>query len=311
MQRIDRLEDIEKPYQNAVVTIGNFDGVHIGHQALLHDVVERAATIGGTAVVITFDPHPLQVLTENGHPPQITLLEQKSDLIAATGVDILVVIPFTREFAAISARDFVADLLIKRIGMHTIVIGRDYRFGRNREGDLDLLRTYGETMGFDVRVIDWIQGPRNGIPRISSTAIRNLVMEGELERARKMLGRPYQILGDVAHGRNRGGRLLGFPTANIRLLDELCPKTGIYAVTVECRDGRFMGVANIGYSPTFDDHLFTVEVHILDYHGDLYGEKIRVNFIERLRSEIRFDSLAALSDQIRADIVAARRILSH
>ena len=303
------LNVIDRPFRNAVVTIGNFDGVHIGHQALLHEVVETADRFNGKAVAMTFEPHPMRVLNPDGHPALITLFEQKSELIRTAGIDVLLAIPFTRQFAGIPARDFVADVLVERIGMTAIVIGKDYAFGKDREGNIDRLKEWGVELGYSLHVVDWIQGPQNGSRRISSTNIRQLIMDGDMEHAQKLLGRHYQIRGEVAHGRNRGGRLLGFPTANITLQDELCPKTGVYAVTVELDGTVHQGVANIGYSPTFDDHVFTIEVHLLDFDRDIYGKKIRVNFIERLRDEIRFSGLEQLSEQINLDVLKAREIL--
>jgi riboflavin kinase/FMN adenylyltransferase len=310
MKILERIEDIEKPTKSAVVTIGNFDGVHIGHQALFHTVIEKAEAINGVSVAITFEPHPMRVLTTNGHPPLITLIEQKRELIGRAGIDILICIPFTREFAVISAGDFVKDLLVERLNMKAIVVGRDYTFGSRRQGDLAMLQRMSKDLAFEVLVVDWIQPVNGKSPRISSTRIRELVMDGEMEKARKMLGRHYQIRGQVATGRNRGGRLLGFPTANINLQDELCPKQGIYAVTVEHGGELLKGVANIGYSPTFGDHVFTIEVHILDFKKNIYGDPIRVNFIERLRDEIKFDGIEALSAQIKKDIIRARQVLS-
>lgn len=309
MKIVENLEHIEIPFKNAVLTIGNFDGVHIGHQALLHTVIEEAHKIGGTAVALTFDPHPMRVLNINDQPPLITLKEQKSELIARAGIDVLLRIPFTLEFASVTARSFVEDLLIRRIGMKILVVGRDYSFGRNREGNLDLLKKWAPEMDFEVVVVDWIQPAIGVSKRISSTRIRELVMDGRMEEAKKLLGRYYQIRGEVATGRNRGGRLLGFPTANINLHDELCPKQGIYAVTVEHGQQTFKGVANIGFSPTFEDHIFTVEVHILDFKKNIYGDPIRVNFIQRLRDEIKFQNIQALAAQIRVDIEHARQIL--
>jgi len=311
MQVINDLNAIAQPFEKAVVTTGNFDGVHFGHQALFHEVIERADVIGGTSVAITFEPHPIRVLKQNGHPPLITLLDQKTELIESTGVDVLIVIPFSLEFATFTAREFVADILVKKIGMQAIVVGSDYSFGRNREGNLTLLQEMAGEMGFEVIVRDWIQGPDSKTDRVSSTRVRELVMVGDMARTRKHLGRYYQIRGKVATGRNRGGRLLGFPTANINLQDELSPKTGVYAVTVECQGRQYKGVANIGYSPTFDDHIFTVEVHILDFDQDIYGEDIRVNFIHRLRAEQKFNGIDELSEQINKDVVQAREILAN
>ena len=310
MEFIEQIEKIKKPYHNAVVTIGNFDGVHVGHQALFREVIAKAHELGGTSIAMTFEPHPIRVLKQNGQPPLITLYGQKIELIERTGLDVLICVPFTHDFASISAKDFVEELLVKRIGMRAIVVGKDYTYGKNREGTLERLKADGERLGFEVIVADWIH-VRNSLPgRTSSSLIRELVVDGKVADANKLLGRNYQIRGTVVAGRNRGGKLLGFPTANINLQDELCPKTGIYAVTVECRSKTLKGVANIGYSPTFEDHLFTVEVHILDFREEIYGEKIRVNFIKRIRDEIKFNSISDLSEQIKKDIRAANEVLS-
>ena len=311
MIRISRLEDITAPFNNAVITIGNFDGVHIGHQALFHEVIEKADAVGGTSVAMTFEPHPLRVLQKNDRLPLITLVEQKTELIERSGLDVLICIPFTREFAAMSARAFIEDLLVGTIGMKAIVVGEDYTFGRDREGDIDLLRKFAAEFDYEVIVADWITAARGHEHRISSTRIRDLIMEGRMKQAQKMLGRLYQIRGKVVTGRDRGGKLLGIPTANINLHDELCPKSGIYAVTVDHGSNTYKGVANIGYSPTFDDHQFTVEVHILDFERRIYGDDIRVNFVQRIRDEKKFTSIDQLKDQIHKDIAVAREILSN
>ncbi len=311
MEIIRSLDDISAPFKRAVVTIGNFDGVHLGHQALFHEVVEKAEAIDGTSVAMTFEPHPMRVLNGANHPPLITILDQKIDLIQRLDIDVLIVVPFTRQFAALSPREFVEDVLIRKIGMTAIVVGKDYTYGRNREGTVGLLKTFAELFDFEVLLSDWIQAIRDPEGRISSTRIRELVIEGHVDEVQPLLGRYYQIRGTVTTGRNRGGRLLGFPTANITLQDELCPKTGVYAVTVLCGNEQFDGVANIGYSPTFDDHLFTVEVYILDFDRNIYDRKIRVNFIKRIRDELKFSSIAALSEQIKKDVIEARRILSE
>ena len=311
MKTVTDLNEIRAPFKNAVITIGNFDGVHLGHQALFHEVIEKADAIGGTSVAMTFEPHPMRILKHNNHPPLITLYEQKSELIERTGIDVIVCVPFTKEFASLTARQFIEDLLIRKIGMKAIVVGEDYSFGKNREGNLELLKTFAGQMNFEVIVADWIKMSRKLPDRISSTKVRELVMDGRMQEAHKMLGRHYQIRGIVVTGRDRGGKLLGIPTANINLHDELCPKTGIYAVTVERQGLQLKGVANIGYSPTFDDHEFTVEVHILDFDEDIYGEKIRVNFIQRIRDEKKFSGIDELIEQIHKDIAAAREIFAR
>jgi len=310
MKLIEKLEEIDNPFHNAVITIGNFDGVHIGHQALFHEVMEKADILGGTSIAMTFEPHPIRVLKNNGHPPLITPYHQKIELIEKTGIDVLICIPFTHEFAAITAKEFVLDILLGRIGMQAIVVGKDYTFGKNREGNLNLLKSYAEAFDFEVDVVDWIPVSNNIPSRISSTRIRELLIDGKVREAHKLLGRHYQVSGMVTPGRNRGGKLLGFPTANIKFKEELFPKNGIYAVTVDCLGKKHQGVANIGYSPTFDDNELTVEVHILDFDEDLYGKSIIVKFIERLRDEIKFSGVSELSQQIAQDCIQARNILT-
>jgi riboflavin kinase/FMN adenylyltransferase len=305
------INEIKQPFTNPVVTIGNFDGVHKGHQAIFHQVIEKAESINGTSVAITFEPHPIKVLKKNDPPPLITLYEQKIELIAKTGLDVLICIPFNKEFAAITADRFLEEILVKKIGTKAIVIGKDYSFGKNRKGNISYLKANAARLGYEVIVTDWIPVAQNVDGRISSTRVREIVMEGNVHDAAALLGRHYQIRGKVLAGRNRGGRLLGFPTANIHIVDELCPKTGVYAVTVECRDGHFKGVANIGYSPTFDDHIFTIEVHLLDFNNDLYDQNIRVNFIKRIRDEQKFSNIEELSNQIQKDILTGREILTN
>ena len=310
MQLIENLEQISSVYPNAVVTMGNFDGVHKGHQALIHQVKEKAKALSGTSIAITFDPHPLRALGISS-PPLITRRDQKIELIKATGVDVLICLPFTKELAALSAQSFIEDILVNTIGMKCIVIGPDNTFGKNRSGNIDTLREEGKRLDFETIVSSWVNDAGTDDQRISSTRIRETVMAGDVEQARKFLGRHYQIRGKVIKGRERGGSQLGFPTANIKLHDELCPKLGVYAVTVETEDGgHHKGVANIGFSPTFGDEMFTIEVHILDYEKDLYGSRIRVNMVARLRDEKKFSGIDELASQIQADIQNAKEILS-
>jgi riboflavin kinase/FMN adenylyltransferase len=308
MLLVESLDRISTPFQNAVVTIGNFDGVHKGHQALLKQVISKAEKISGTSVALTFEPHPLRALGIDT-PPVITRHDQKMELLDASGIDVVMCLPFDKAFAAIPAQEFIEKILVNKIGMKAIIIGPDYTFGKNRTGNIALLREQGPILGFETIVADWIKDPASRTHRISSTRIRQIVMDGQVEQARQFLGRHYQIRGKVVKGRSRGGSQLGFPTANIKLHDELCPKFGVYAVTVETIHGKFMGVANIGYSPTFDDHIFTIEVHILNFDQDIYGTRIRVNMVARLRDEKKFADIRELSDQIRKDIDTAKEIL--
>ena len=308
MELIEDLNQIKAPFNNAVVTIGNFDGVHKGHQALFNQVIKKGGQAGGTCIAMTFEPHPLRALGLSS-PPLITRRDQKIELIESSGIDVLLCLPFNKAFAQIPAQEFIEDILVKKIGMKTIVIGPDYTFGKDRVGNIELLKTMGPKLGYETIVSDWIKGDETDTERISSTRIRNLVMDGHVDQAKHFLGRFYQIRGKVIKGRMRGGSQLGFPTANIKLHDELCPKFGVYAVTVETVHGNFDGVANIGFSPTFGDEIFTIEVHILDFNKDIYGSRIRVNMVKRLRDEIKFSNIEQLSDQIRKDIQTAKEIL--
>lgn len=308
MKVIESLAEIEIPFENAVVTIGNFDGVHKGHHSLMDAVIKKAGEIGGTAIVMTFEPHPLKVLRNGSSPPLITLYEQKKERIEASGIDVLICINFTEEFAALDPEYFLEKILVEKIGMKAIVAGRDYAFGKNRKGNIDFLKAMGGKLGYQVVLPDWIECLQEG-DRISSTRIRETILSGDVGRAASMLGRYYQIRGEVVRGRNRGGKLLGFPTANILFQDELCPKYGVYAVTAEIDGKRFDGVANMGVSPTFGDDMFTAEVHLFDFSSDIYGKKIKVDFIARLREEKKFSGLDELSAQIKKDAETAREIL--
>ncbi len=306
MQGIFNLNEIKKPFINPVLTIGNFDGVHKGHLALFDKVKERAKAIAGQSVVMTFEPHPLKIMKPADGPQLITHTGQKLELIEKAGIDIIVCVSFDREFAAIPAREFVNAILVEKIGIREIVVGYDYTFGHNREGDINLLREIGNTFGFVVHLVGPVEIDHT---LVSSTSIRRLVQEGRLEEAGVLLGRDFEVQGTVVRGRNRGGRLLGFPTANLSPHGELLPKRGIYAVRLLIDDVLFNGVTNVGYNPTFGDTGLTVETHVLDYSGDLLGKTIKVHFIKRLRDEKAFKSFEELSAQIAQDIAQAKEVL--
>ncbi|MDC3237135.1 bifunctional riboflavin kinase/FAD synthetase [bacterium] len=308
MELIENIDQIDKPFKNAVFTTGNFDGVHKGHQSLCQQVIEKARQINGTSVVMIFDPHPLETLGKPS-PAPITKKDQKIELIEKCGIDILICIQFDKAFASITAIHFIKEILVKKIGIKAIIMGADYSFGRNRSGSIELLKEQGEIWGFETIISAWTTDTDSGNKRISSTRIRDIVSAGRVDQAMQYLGRHYQIRGKVIKGRERGGSKLGFPTANIKLHDELCPKLGVYAVLVETSLGDFKGVANIGFSPTFGDHLFTIEVHILDFNHDIYNTRIRVNMVKRMRDEIKFDSIEQLSEQISKDIEIAKEVL--
>ncbi len=305
MQVILNLNEIKKPLTNPVLTIGNFDGVHKGHLALFDKVKERAKAIAGQSVVMTFEPHPLKIMRPADGPQLITHTGQKLELIEKAGIDVIVCVSFDREFAAIPARDFVNSILVKKIGIKEIVVGYDYTFGHNREGDINLLREIGNDFGFVVHLVGPIEIDHT---LVSSTSIRRLVQEGRLEEARVLLGRDFEVQGTVVKGQNRGGRLLGFPTANLNPHGELLPKRGVYAVKLLIDDVFYKGVTNVGYNPTFGDTGLTVETHVLDYSGELRGKTIKVHFIKRLRDEKTFKTLEELSGQIAQDIARAEEV---
>ncbi len=308
MKVIRDLEEIRSPLKDPVLTIGNFDGVHKGHLALFERVKSIAKEINGTSVVMTFDPHPIKVLRDGSGPPVITPTPQKLRLIKEAGIDVIICLPFTKEFASIPARDFVKNILVDKIGVRYVVVGYDYAFGRNREGNIESLKKMADEFGFKVEVV----GPVSidGFV-VSSTMIRKLVQEGRLREAKKLLGRNYQVTGIVVKGRNRGARLLGYPTANLKLIDELTPKMGVYAVRVHFNGKVYNGVANIGLNPTFGNGAFSVETHILGFTGDILGKEIRLEFIERLRDEKKFRNPEELSEQIKKDIERAKEILKN
>lgn len=305
MDVISDLRQLEKPLRKPVLTIGNFDGVHKGHLTLFDMAKERARAIDGLSVVMTFDPHPIKVVKPGNGPPLITLTQQKLELIKNAEIDLILCIPFTKQFAAISAHDFIQGILVDRVGISEIIVGHDYTFGRKREGNIRFLEEMGRTFGFVVHVLEPV---RVNNKLVSSTSIRELVQKGNLSEAKELLGRDYQICGTVVRGKNRGGRLLGFPTANLDLIDELVPKAGVYAVEVLIGDQVFHGLTNIGYNPTFGKGPFSVETHVLDFKGDLLDKNIRVRFIERLRDEKPFGSIKDLADQIGRDIVLTREL---
>jgi riboflavin kinase/FMN adenylyltransferase len=307
MEVIHGIDKIKRKFRNPVITIGNFDGVHIGHLGLFQRVKNLAETFGGESIIITFHPHPIKVLSPSNGPPLITPHEQKVQLIEAAGIDVFVVIDFTPEFATMNASDFVQEIIHNKIGARAVVVGPDYRFGHKREGDIPALTRMGRELDFEVHVVPDIT--LNGV-EVSSSTIREFVSGGDLDRARAMLGRDYQVAGRVIRGRDRGGRLLGFPTANLQLIDELTPKPGVYATEVVIEGKLYDGATNIGYSPTFENGAFSVETHIFDFSGDIYGKTIQVRFIERLREEKTFSGPEELSTQIRKDVRRAKEILA-
>ncbi|NLF55127.1 MAG: bifunctional riboflavin kinase/FAD synthetase [Thauera phenolivorans] len=294
----------EQADQPAVLTIGNFDGVHRGHQALLKLLTDKARALGVKAVVLTFEPHPREYFAPAAAPARLASLREKLLLLAASGVDRVHVCRFDARFAAQPAADFIEHILIRGLGVRHLFIGDDFRFGARRAGDFAMLRAAGERHGFAVEAMPTLELDGE---RVSSSAVRAALARGDLDHAGRLLGRPYSIAGNVAHG-DKLGRQLGFPTANIHMKHPTPPLTGVYAVAVEgLADTPVAGVANIGVRPTaFDSGRTRLEVHLLDWQRDCYGAHIRVHFLRKLRDERKFPSLDALKAQIDADAAQAR-----
>jgi riboflavin kinase/FMN adenylyltransferase len=308
MQIFRGTKDLVAPFINACVTIGNFDGVHFGHQQLFRTVVQKARDIRGTSVAITFDPHPLQVLLPGGIK-LISTCEQKIELIEMAGIDVLLIIPFTMEFAKTSAEEFVSELLVQKLGVKELVIGYDYAFGKGRSGNIEFLQRQGKHFGFPVTVVDAFYLDEQ---LVSSTRVRELVRNGDMTGARDLLGRHYQIRGTVRMGKQRGGKVIGFPTANLKFNEEdLVPKHGVYVTQVICRGSGYGGILNIGYNPTFGEEQLVAETHIFDFNENIYGQPIKVNLLKFLRSERKFSGAKELSEQIEKDVLVAKTILAE
>jgi riboflavin kinase/FMN adenylyltransferase len=301
------LHNLRSAHRGCVATIGNFDGVHIGHQAVFSALQSRARAEGLPATVITFEPQPLEFFRPEQAPARLTRLREKIEAIAACGIDRVLLIRFNRAFAAIEAQDFVRETLVGKLGIHHLYVGDDFRFGRGRGGDFKLLRSMGEAQGFGVESLGTVACDGE---RVSSTRIREALQRGDLEHAAHCLGRRYRICGRVAHGHKRG-RTIGFPTMNVPLLRRSTPLRGVFAVEVHgLDDGVRPGVANIGNRPTLEgDNRFLLEVHLFGVDADLYGRQVEVDFVERIRDEHKFESFDALRMQIQRDVVRAQRIL--
>jgi riboflavin kinase / FMN adenylyltransferase len=300
-------EGMRGKLKNGVVTIGNFDGIHLGHREIFRRVRTIAAAIGGESVVVTFVPHPVKLFTSLKKLRLITTYAEKEGLVEASGIDYLLEIPFTEEFAALTARDFVSRILLDLIGTKHLVIGYDYKFGRNREGDVALLRQMGEEFGFTVHVLEPI-GAEGEI--YSSTRIRQMVGDGDVKGVVRLLGRHFFLDGTVIHGRHRG-KGLGFPTANLATDNELIPKNGVYAVKVKIDNVMFDGACNIGSNPTFGNEETAIEVFIFNFTGDLYGRTLRVFYIDRIRDERRFADAYALQQAIQSDVDCCTEMLRN
>ncbi len=294
--------------RGTVVTVGTFDGVHLGHRAVLEEIRDRASATGRRAVLLTFHPHPLRIVRPEATPPLLTTPVEKKEILAETGLDYAVFLAFSPALSRYSPRRFVEEILVGRLRLDELVIGHDHGFGRGRAGDVTLLREIGTELGFAVDVVEpvLIEGAA-----VSSSLIRKAVSEGRLEAARTRLGRPYSARGVVVRGEQRG-RDLGFPTANLRIdaTEKLLPPSGIYAVRGVLKRGVFAGALHLGPRPTFQGSPPSIELYLLDFDGEIYGEEVRVDFIRFLRPVRAFESVASLVRQMELDVAEVRRVLA-
>lgn len=312
MQVITDAESCPRPEEGTAVTIGFFDGLHLGHRVVIGEVRRVAAELGARSAVITFDRHPASVVRPASAPKLLTTLEQRLELLASTGIDYVVVVHFDEARSLESAEDFVRHELVDCLGVRAVVVGADFHFGHGRKGDVALLERMGADHGFEVDGIELVASGAEGARSVSSTNIRAALAAGDVEDANRMLGHPHEVRGVVQAGDKRG-RELGFPTANVAVPDELqLPADGIYAGWYVRPDGTELATAiSLGRRPTFyESQPFSLlEAHVLDFTGDLYGEAAAVRFVARLRGEERFDSVDALVEQIGRDVARARALL--
>jgi riboflavin kinase/FMN adenylyltransferase len=308
MKIIDGLEGIKRKIPYPVLTLGNFDGVHLGHQSIFRILTDRARKKKGTSIVFTFVPHPLSVIAPERAPKLLTTYKDKIKLIERSGIDVIICTHFTKNFAKISAEDFVREILCKTLNVREVFIGSNYLFGKGRKGSPELLKKIGGQCGFDVTIVEEI---KIGDVTLSSSQIRRLIAKGKVDEASRFLGRRYSVEGIVIEGAKRGKSLLNIPTANLVTANELLPKDGVYAVTVDIDNTSFGGATNIGYNPTFTDKKFSFETHVLDFSGKLLGKTLRVHFVKRIRDEMKFSSVEDLKAQMNKDIEMIRMILSQ
>lgn len=307
MQLIRGLHNLRAEHKGCVATIGNFDGVHRGHQAVFAELLAEGRALGIPAAVITFEPQPLEFFAPTKAPARLTRFREKVLAIRDAGIQRLLLLEFGQKLAGMSAEAFVRHILVEGLGVHHLYVGDDFRFGQGREGDVGLLRRMGAMAGFTV---DHLPTVALGDERISSTRIRDALVRGDLELAAACLGRPYRIRGRIAHGHKRG-RTIGFPTANVDLHRIVSPLNGVFAVRVFGVGTKGQpGVANIGFRPTVEgDGRYLLEAHLFDFDRSIYGLHVEVEFVRRIREERRFDSFDLLRRQIALDALDARRIL--
>jgi riboflavin kinase/FMN adenylyltransferase len=305
MQILRDLPSFPPERRPSVAALGAFDGIHLAHAKILDTAVERARVLGVAAVACTFDPHPTAVLRPERAPAPIATLEENLALIAARGLDATLVIPFTRDFSHMEAETFVDEVLVRTLGVREVVVGFNHTFGSGARGTAVLLRELGARRGFVTHVLPPLQV--NGLT-VSSSAIREALRDGDVEQARALLGRPYSLTGTVRRGAGRG-RTLGFPTANLKPDRPLALAPGVYAARVRWDGRQAEAVVNIGYRPTFEESQYWVEAYLFDFAGDLYDRTLTLDFLCRIRAEMKFPGVEALTLQVRADMAEARRLL--
>ncbi len=295
-----------RPHPYPVVALGNFDGVHLGHRAILKAAIERARAAGGTAFALTFDPLPAKILAPARAPSLILAPDDKLELLRESGMDGVIVVEFTLELSRLSPSQFVRGYLLDKIGARAVVVGHNVSFGHRRAGNAEAMVEMGTRMGFETTVVGPVTVDGTVV---SSTRIRELIAAGEMREAARLLGRDHFLSGTVVHGRERG-RTIGFPTANLDCATECLPPDGVYATRVVLPDGAFASITNIGMRPTFAEPARTIEAHIFDFDRDIYGAPIRLQIVERIRGERKFESGQALAAQIAQDLQRAREILA-
>ncbi|MDZ7681155.1 MAG: bifunctional riboflavin kinase/FAD synthetase [Fodinibius sp.] len=308
MAKLVFLDNVER-VKNSVITVGTFDGVHAGHRAIIDTVAEKAQKRDARSVLVTFDPHPRDIINPGDAGIKLlTTLQERAEILDELGIDEMVVIPFDRDFSLLSSEAFIRDIIFKEIGVSEFVIGYDHQFGRNREGTIETIEQLGQELGFDSYVVSKREV---GEKTVSSTAIRNAISKnGNMQQATTLLQRPYRLNGTVVHGDKRG-KEIGFPTANIKPEHDrkIIPKDGVYAVKVRINGDLFDGMMNIGTRPTFDGKMRTLEVNIFNFDASIYGKEVQVRFFSRIRDEKKFDGKEELISQLKQDEKHAKQML--
>lgn len=303
--RIFESLNISEKFPDPVLTIGNYDGVHIGHRMIIEKVKTASRALSGTSMLMTFNPHPLTVVKPDKAIGLISPIHMKKRLVEESGIEVLVIVPFTEEFRLVEPEAYVKNILVDLLGIKGLIVGYDFRFGKQGRGDVKLLRSLSEQYDFFFEVVEAITVDGE---KIGSNRIRKMVREGNTDRAIDFLGRPYMIEGKVIKGYGRG-KVIGFPTINVETIFDLIPKNGVYATVVEAEGQELDSVTNIGFNPTFDGTTLSIETHIMDFSGDLYDHDINLYFYKRIRDEIKFGSVDELVSRIKSDVESAQAYL--